>query len=124
MSISTVAEKYNQFQHAFGQGDEHNYEDLINSLFSPQFKKIANGAELAGERTQLLSQLNSVKDFAGSWTIQSQEIIPSHDNTKCTVRYFLSSEKSGRFDVIAILSASNGQIDRIDEIFYQILEIV
>jgi len=119
MTIVALAEQYNQFQHAFGQGVSKDYDALINALFSPKFKKIANGNELAAERAQLLSQLLAVKDFAGSWAIQSQEIIPSHDNTKCTIRYFLTSEKAGRFDVIAILSASEGQIERIDEIFYQ-----
>jgi hypothetical protein len=119
MSISSIAEQYNQFQHAFGQGIVKDYEGLINDLFSPNFKKLANGNELAGERAQLLSQLIGVKEFAGNWTIQSQEIIPSLDNNKCTIRYFLDSEKAGQFEVIAILSAPHGQIERIEEVFYQ-----
>ncbi len=119
MTISKLAEQYNQFQHAFGQGDVLNYENMINALFSPKFKKVANGNELVSERTQLLSQLMTVKDFAGKWSIQKVEIIPAQDGIKCTIRYFLNSEKARRFEVIAILSASHSQIDRIDEIYYQ-----
>ena len=119
MTVLALAEQYNQFQHAFGQGVEKDYEAIINTMFTSKFKKIANGNELASERSQLLAQLFSVKDFAGKWAIESQEIIPSQDNTKCTIRYFLASEKAGRFEVIAIIRANNGQIDRIDEVYYQ-----
>ncbi|MBX9804218.1 MAG: hypothetical protein K2Y18_00505 [Alphaproteobacteria bacterium] len=119
MSIQELAQRYNQFQHDFGQGVSHDYEKVINTLFSQNFKKIANGIELLPERAQLLPQLNGVKDFAGTWAIQSQEIIPSFDNMKCTIRYSLKSEKAGEFDVIAILKAHQGQIEQIDEIYYQ-----
>ncbi|HQS84061.1 MAG: hypothetical protein B7Y25_03805 [Alphaproteobacteria bacterium 16-39-46] len=72
-----------------------------------------------GDRTKLFSQLKGAKDFAGKWTILSQEIIPSKDNIQCTLRYYLDSEKAGRFEVIAIISAPNGQIERIEEVYYQ-----
>jgi hypothetical protein len=74
---------------------------------------------LASERARLLPQLKGVKDFAGAWSIQSLEIIPSADNAKCTIRYYLNSEKAGQFEVIAILSAKVGLIDRIEEVYYQ-----
>lgn len=124
MSVSLLAEKYNKFQQDVGQGthgggDLSVFEEVVNTLFSSQFKKVANGSELAGDRAQLLPQLKAVKDFAGNWQVDSQLVIPSQDNTKCTIRYFLNSEKAGRFDVIAILTSSNGQIDRVDEVFYQ-----
>jgi hypothetical protein len=119
MSIFTLAEQYNQFQHAFGQGVEKDYVDIIARLFSPKFIKIANGNELARERSELLKQLSSVKEFAGNWSIKSHEIIPSLDNKKCTIKYSLQSEKAGQFFIIAILTATDGQIDKIDEVFYQ-----
>lgn len=119
MSIKFLAEQYNQFQHEFGQEVRQDYESTIAKLFSPKFKKIANGNELASERDQLLPQLKDVKNFAGAWSIQCLDIIPSIDNEKCTIRYFLKSEKAGQFEIIAILRAHQGQIDRIDEIYYQ-----
>lgn len=119
MSVAALAEQYNQFQHAFGQGVAKDYESLIATLFTPKFKKIANGNELATERSHLLAQLLGVKDFAGSWSIQSQEIIPSQDNKKCTIKYALKSERAGQLIVIAILTLSQGKIDQIDEVFYQ-----
>ena len=79
-SIVKIGEKYNQFQHKFGQEISQNNDAIIQELFSPTFKKIANGDELVGDRTKLLSQLQGVKDFSGKWTILSQEIIPSKDN--------------------------------------------
>jgi len=119
MSIQTLAERYNSFQHSFGQDVAHDYDDLISTLFTADFTKIANGDELASERSQLLTQLRSTKEFAGTWSIQSVEIIPSADEAKCTIRYFLNSEKAGQFEVIAILSAKQNLIHRIDEIYYQ-----
>ena len=119
MLVSDLAEKYNQFQHAFGQGKAQNYEILIETLFSPHFKKIANRKELVSERPNLLSQLTGLKDFSGNWVIQSLDIIPSYDTTKCTIRYFLNSEKAGNFEIIAILSTLYDQIDRIEEVYYQ-----
>ena len=119
MSIQILAERYNYFQHDFGQNVDHDYDDLICTLFTADFKKIANGNELACERSQLLKQLKSAKEFAGTWSIQSLEIIPSADEAKCTIRYFLNSENAGQFEVIAILSAKQNLIHRIDEIYYQ-----
>lgn len=119
MTIVALAEQYNQFQHSFGQGAENDYEGVVEKLFSPTLKKLANGNVLASQRAELLTQLNEVKDIAGKWTIESQEIIPSLDNTKCTIKYSLSSQKAGRFEIIAIITAPQGRIDRIDEIFYQ-----
>jgi hypothetical protein len=119
MTINTLAERYNQFQHEFGQDLDQDYDDIINHLFASDFKKIANGNELAGERAQLLPQLKGVKEFAGTWSIQCVENIPSADDEKCTIRYYLNSQKAGQFEVIAILSARQGLIHRIDEVFYQ-----
>lgn len=119
MTSKTLAEQYNQFQNNFGQDSSQDYDDIILKLFTADFKKVANGNELAQERAQLLAQLNSVKDFAGTWSIQTLDIIPSADDRKCTNRYYLKSEKAGQFEVIAILSIRQGQIHRIDEIFYQ-----
>jgi hypothetical protein len=119
MLTKTLAERYNHFQHDFGQNVGQDYEEIVNTLFTPDFKKIANGNELASERARLLPQLKGVKDFAGAWSIQSLEIIPSADNAKCTIRYYLNSEKAGQFEVIAILSAKVGLIDRIEEVYYQ-----
>lgn len=118
-SISTLAASYHEFQHKFGQNEDQDYETIIPSLFSPDFKKIANGKELVSDRTKLLSQLMDAKNFAGKWTILPEETIPSKDNTKCTIRYLLNSEKGGQFEVIAILSAPNGQIEHIEEVYYQ-----
>lgn len=57
----------------------------------------------------------------GSWNIQVNQIFPSYDNKICVIRYIISTEKVGSFDVMALLKSDNGQtIDAIDEIFYQI----
>lgn len=119
MTNETLAAQYNQFQNDFGQDVGQDYENIIRRLFTPDLEKVANGNKLANERAQLLPQLNSVKDFAGAWSIQTIEIIPSADNTKYTNRYSLKSEKGGQFEIIAILSIREGQIHRIDEIYYQ-----
>jgi hypothetical protein len=123
MSITRLAISYNEFQHAFGQGNTVNYLDLIQDLFSPSFKKIANGNLLVSERSLLFNQLTVVKEAAGVWEIKLRELIPSQDNTKCTISYIIATENAGNFDVIAILSSSNKKhIDSIEEVYYQIIE--
>jgi hypothetical protein len=121
MTIANLAKAYNNFQNDYGQSISPDYEEIINELFSVDFKKVANGQELVAKRDGFGQQLAGVKAFAGNWIINANIIIPSVDNKQCTIRYILSSEKAGKFDVIAILSSNNGkQIDTIDEIYYQI----
>jgi hypothetical protein len=123
MSIIALAKNYNELQHAFGQGKLINYKDRIQDLFSPGFKKIANGNLLVSERSLLLDQLRNIKDMAGTWEIKSRELIPSQDNTKCTISYIIATETAGDFDVIAILSSFNKEhIDLIEEVYYQIVK--
>ncbi len=41
---------------------------------------------------------------------------------KCTIRYIISTEKIGSFDVMAILYSSDEmKIESIDEVYYQIV---
>ena len=119
MSVTILASQYTQFQNSFGQGEAQNYAEAAGLLFSHDFKKIANGQEQVSNLTMLLPQLETVKGFAGNWTIKNQETIPSQDNTKCTIKYSLDSQKAGRFEAIAILTIADNKIKEIDEIFYQ-----
>ena len=119
MTIANLAKAYNSFQNDYGQSTRPDYEEVIKELFSTDLKKVANGQDLVAKRDGLGQQLAGVKAFAGNWTINANVIIPSIDNKQCTIRYVLSSEKAGKFDVIAIISSANGkQIDAIDEIYY------
>lgn len=48
-------------------------------------------------------------------------IIPSADNKQCVIRYILSTDKGGNYDIMAVLSSVDGKkIDLIDEVYYQI----
>ncbi len=121
MTIANLAKAYNNFQNDYGQSTRQDYEEVIKALFSADLKKLANGQELVAKREGLGQQLAGVKAFAGNWTINEKLIIPSADNKQCTIRYVLSSEKAGQFDVIVVLTSADGkQIDAIDEIYYQI----
>ena len=122
MSISNLAAQYNKFQTEFGAGQDLNYEEKIKLLFTPAFKKIANGKEITSDRSQLYDQLCSVKDSAGNWSITEKEIISSSDNKKCTISYIIKTEKIGVFEVIAILSSPDSKkIHNIYEVYYQVL---
>jgi len=122
MSIESLAKKYNKFQNDFGQGAAEDFPTIISQLFSPAFTKTANKSVLVPKRDDLNKQLTDVKGFAGNWSINETFLIPSADNTKCTIRYSLVSEKAGTFDVIAVLSSVDSQhIDSVDEIFYQVV---
>jgi hypothetical protein len=83
-------------------------------------RRSANGQELVGHRQQLIAQLQGIKEFAGNWTINCLDLIVANEENKCTVRYILSSEKAGQFEVIAIITAQNNRIESIHEVYYQI----
>jgi hypothetical protein len=121
MSIKRLATAYNQFQDNFGNGLDADYETIIESLFSPTFKKIANGNQLVGNRGELNTQLGGVREMACDWNIDPTFIIPSDDGKSCTFRYKINTEKAGTFDVLAVMGSANGElIDNIDEVYYQI----
>ena len=111
---------YNQFQHSYGQSVSLDYDNTVKSLFSANFKKIANGIELVSGAQNLLIQLNEVKKSAGLWTIDVIDTIPSLCNQKLTISYILNSEKLGKFGIIAIINSSDGEkIDQVNEVYYQ-----
>ena len=121
MTIENIAQKYNQFQSDFGAHVEQNYDGLIENLFSVNFSKIANGKVLVAKADELKGQLLAVRDFAGGWTLDVKQVIPSANDHSYVVRYILNTEKAGGFDVMAIIGSSDGiKIDFIDEIYYQI----
>ncbi len=119
--MEKLAHVYNEFQNNYGQSIFLDYKHVIENLFSPDFKKIANGSLLVPQRDRLEEQLASVKEFAGSWIIERKNVIASANNNQCAIRYILNSDKAGKFDVIAIIKSDDGKkIDHVDEIYYQI----
>jgi hypothetical protein len=95
--------------------------DIAETLFSPQSKKIINGKEAVGKRSDLEKQLTDIRAVVDGWTeITDIFTIPSADGKSCTFRYLLNAPKVGWFDIIAVLCSSDGEhIDLIDEIYYQ-----
>lgn len=95
------------------------WEQDIATLFSEHFTKKANGSLLVENRDKLKSQAYECLKEAGSWTLTVKEIIPSFEGTKCTLRYTLTTEKAGAYDVIALLCSKDGRhIDYVEEFYY------
>jgi len=121
MTTNNIAETYNQFQNDFGSSVEQDYDALIESLFSPEFTKTANGQVLVASRDALLKQLSDLKITAGGWTIDSKHIIVPAEDHNYAIRYFIHTETIGSFDVMLLLGSSDGiKIDFVDEVYYQI----
>jgi hypothetical protein len=54
-----------------------------------------------------------------SWSIEVKYIMPADEGHKYVVRYLLTTDHSGTFDVITLLGSSDGiKIDLIDEVYY------
>jgi len=120
--IAELATAYNEFQHSYGQSEEKDYPAVIEKLFSPGFEKTANTQRLVNGRDNLEPQLSSVRAAAEGWNILVKEMIPSADNKKCIISYSLVSKKLGTFDIIAILTSSDGaHIDSVTEV-YSVIE--
>lgn len=118
--MQRLVESYNNFQNSFGQSLELDYQQVVTSLFSKDFKKVANGKELVSRAEGLIHQLQGVKEAAGAWSTDVKEAIVSLCGKICTFRYILDSEKLGKFEIIAIInSADQMKIDSIREVYYQ-----
>jgi ribonuclease I len=120
MPIQMLAKHYNAIQIRMGNSTNTAWAKDINDLFSENFTKTANGQVLVNNRSELQQQITTCIEGAGLWTIQEKDIIPSKDGQKCTIRYIISTEKAGTFDVMALLTSADGQkIDSVDEVYYQ-----
>jgi len=120
MNIIDLAKRYNKFQEDVGAQFGANIDQVISEIFSKSFKKIANGTPLVATRDDLKSQLLTVRQQAGNWTIDVKEILAFQDPQRCLIRYHLDSTNFGLFDVMATLRAnSKDQIEEIDEVYYQ-----
>lgn len=118
--MHNLVESYNNFQNSFGQDIKLDYPRIVASLFSEDFKKIANGVELVSNAEGLINQLQSIKGTSGAWSIDVNESISSLCNKKFTLSYILNSEKLGKFEVIAIITASDqNKINSVREVYYQ-----
>lgn len=122
MATNNIAKTYIQFQNDFGSSVEKDYNALIESLFSPEFTKTANGQVLVAKRDDLEKQLSDLKITAGGWTIDSKYIIVPAEDHNYAIRYFIHTETLGSFDVMLLLGSSDGMtIDFIDEVYYQVV---
>ena len=120
MDVRALAKQYNAFQHQVGQKGGVDFEKVLPLLFSESFTKTANGVQLVSHRNGLKDQLLGVYKAAGKWDIDVKEISSFQDPQRCLIRYFLTSEKAGKFDVMATLRMNKeGLIEEIDEIYYQ-----
>ncbi len=91
MLTNNIAEKYNQFQNDFGSNVEQDYDSLIASLFSSDSTKTANGQVLVSSRDQLKAQLTSIRDMAGSWTMDIKYLVESATDQNYMIRYMLNT---------------------------------
>lgn len=117
-NMHKLIDTYNAFQNNYGQATDEDFEATIADLFSSEFRKVANGVELVTKREGLQKQLAQAKNFAGNWRVEPTEVLPVETQNKCTLRYFLHTERAGKLDVIAIITSKDGlKIDVIDEVY-------
>ena len=89
----------------------------ILSLCTKNCKKVRNGKLLFKNRDLFADQLNSGKEWLGTWSIDVQELLISIDTRTATIRYNLYTEKEGDLVVIVILHFdSNDLIHEINEV--------
>jgi hypothetical protein len=85
MDILKLAQRYNEFQNDVGQFLISDMDETISALFSPSFKKIANGSVLVAKREELKDQLTSVLEQAGKWLIDVKETLVFQNSQKCLI---------------------------------------
>ncbi len=82
MTIKILAEKYNKIQMEMGALENDIWAQEIDTLFSINFTKRANGKFLVNSRSELQNQINLCIQQSGFWKIEEKKIIPSQDGKK------------------------------------------
>lgn len=114
----SIAQKYTDFQNDFGNSVDKCYDSVIESLFAPNFTKVANGTILAANRDALKGQLELVRAQVSEWTMHVKKVMKDEGNFDYFIHYDLTTP-SNVFSVMAILGSSDGKvIDYIDELYY------
>ena len=117
--LGKVVDAYVAYHNEYGQSASKALPDAYKNLFSPKFRKIGNGKLLADKQGDLEKNLADTKEEIGKWQINVHSRMYSADGKHCTLRYVLSTEKEGKYDVLAVLSSHDGEhIDSIDGVYY------
>jgi hypothetical protein len=100
-----------------GLTDKPSYPDEIFSLCTPQCKKVRNGKLLFEGSEHYADQLNTAKEWLGTWSMDILDLIISEDSRTAVILYRLSTQKEGDLIVLVILRYdSHFMINEINEV--------
>lgn len=116
-----AANRYVDFLNQLGLIPEHSYPQEIFSLCAENCKKVRNGKLLFEGSEHFAEQLNTAKEWIGTWSIHVLDLIVSIESRAVVVRYALSTQNEGELIVLVILRYdSDFKICEINEVHNKI----
>lgn len=116
-----IAHAYNRFQDDFGSGKEQNYNELIESLFTENFRKVINGDIYVAERSGLLKQLTDLRQAVGGWSVEVINIASIPESYNYTSEWRIHTRDAGVYHAVAILGSTDGiKINSVHESAYKV----
>ena len=99
-------------------GGDKDFDPNKSQICALECKKIFNGELQTKNREELVSQLLSIKENRGHWTINPIDIVISPQSRTVVFRDVIAIENEGAFTAIVILRYSpDFQVTEINEVF-------
>lgn len=115
--LTDAGNRYIAFLKHQGLSANPSYPQEIFSLCAKNCRKVRNGKLLFEGCEYFADQLNTAKEWIGTWSMDILDLIVSTDSRSVVIRYALSTEKEGVLIVFAILRYDeNYMIYEINEV--------
>lgn len=113
-----IGKEYMDLMNQIGSHPKASYDQRITRLFSPNCKKIVNGALWYEGSENYLPQLQTTAEKIGFWSIEPLDIIPGKDNKTVVIRFLVHTKGSLLWNTLVILRVDDsGRITEINEVF-------
>ncbi len=116
-ALTEAANHYIEILNEIGKPKNNYQSEAILPLCTDKCRKVRNGKLLFEGKEFFAAQLDSGKQWLGTWSIHVEELLISENDQAVTIRYKLSTEKEGNLMIIVILYFdSNYLINEINEV--------
>ncbi len=116
-----IIAEYMDFQKEMGKIDNDECLVSVPDIFTDDVVKITDGQKIAKGLKNLEQHCMELRSKYKSWYIGVKSEIISSDNNSATIRYQITTDEVGIFEVVAFLKFSKDhRIKEINEFYYRI----
>lgn len=111
---------YIQFLKDLGDKEEAKSLKSIPDIFVDDIVKITDGHSVAKGYKALEKHFTELRNMYGAWYIVIKEQSLSHDHKSATLKYEIATDKTGLFEIVAMLKlADDNKIKEVNELYYR-----